>query len=236
MPEMLEMNALDQIIDELSDDGRSLAGPLLKTKVLASRIKNQEIVNWASRELEGYREVEYLPYYRYVRPVYNWIIRQRGLELPPAPVPQIVFDEETRRRFFRGRMEDAVTVLESLSKRSDGDGALHKDYGADICQFLTERIENNRQLNIRILRFTSTTDVSETVQVLAVIRSKLLDFMLRLESDVPELAKSLSEIGPVKETDQSRITQLFHQMFVIVTGDGNTVVAGDSNNVTAPDR
>jgi hypothetical protein len=89
--ESSDMNAIEQIIGELSDSGKSLEGPLLNTKVLASRIKNDEIRDWARRELVGYRDLDELPSYRYVRPVYQWVILQRGTEMPLAPVPVMVF-------------------------------------------------------------------------------------------------------------------------------------------------
>ncbi len=50
------MNATDQIIEELTNPSKSLAAPILKTKVLASRIKNQEIIDWADKEMAGYRD------------------------------------------------------------------------------------------------------------------------------------------------------------------------------------
>jgi hypothetical protein len=231
--ELLDMNALEQIIEELYNDQRSLEGPLLKTKVLASRIKNDEIKDWASRELIGYRDGRELPSYRFVRPVYEWQIRQRGEELPPAAVPRMLFDEEIRELYFRGRMDQAVKVLESLTSRTDGDGILRKDYAADICQFLTRKIKNNAQLNIWILRLVSLTDISEVVQVLSMIRSTLLDFILGLESDIPDLVKPLSSISRIAAPEQARVAQIFHNTVINVMGHGNTVVAGD-NNETAP--
>ena len=230
--ESSDMNAIEQIIEELSDSGKSLEGPLLKTKVLASRIKNEEIREWASQELVGYRDIDELPTYRYVRPVYQWVVLQRGMELPLAPVSILVFDEETRKRFFRGRMEGAVASLESLAKRNDGEGFIRKEFGADICQFLTARIVNNEVLKIRILKLFSTTDNSETTQVLAGIRSMLQDFMLKLEADVPVLDKPLNKISSIGATDQARITNIFHNTIINVTGDRNTIVTGDSNKVS----
>ena len=103
---ILQMNALRQIIEELSYDNKSLAGPLLKTKVLASRIKNQVVFNWASRELIGYRDEKELPAYRFVRPVFQWEIVQAGISKQKAVVPISIFDEKNSARFFRGRMED----------------------------------------------------------------------------------------------------------------------------------
>jgi hypothetical protein len=154
------------------------------------------------------------------------------MELPLAPVSIMVFDEETRKRFFRGRMEGAVANLESLAKRNDGEGFIRKEFGADICQFLTGRIVNNGVLKIRILQLFCTTDNSETTQVLAGIRSMLQDFMLKLEADVPALDKPLGKISSIGATEQARITNIFHNTIINVTGDRNTIVTGDSNKVS----
>jgi hypothetical protein len=129
-------------------------------------------------------------------------------------------------------MEDAVATLESLAKRSDGQGFIRKEFGADICQFLTRRIVNNDKLGIRIIQLFSATDTSETIHVLSGIRSMLQDFMLNLEADVPALDKPLSQIRGIGDTEQARITNIFHNTIINVTGDGNTVVTGDSNNVS----
>lgn len=223
------MNALEQIIEELSDDQHSLAGPLLKTKVLASRIGNEEIMAWATRELEGYREEKELPSYRFVKPVFKWIVSENGLVLRPAPVPFTLFDEKFQERLFQGRMVDSVMVIESLTKRKDGNGVVHKEFGEDFCQALTKKIKNNQERRINILHFTSDIDALEAIQVLARIRSKLLDFMLRLEADVPVLDKPLSQIKPIGVAEQSKVTQIFN---ITVTGDGNTVVAGDKNTAS----
>lgn len=226
------MNALEQIIEELSDDQRSLAGPLLKTKVLASRIGNEDIKNWASQELLGYRDLPELPSYRLVRPVYEWQVRQKGEVLPPEPVPIMLFDEETRLQYFRGKIDHAVKVLETLTQRGDGDATLRTNYPADICQFLTGKIQKNAERGITILRFRSTTDISEVVQVLSTIRAILLDFILALEKDMPNLDKPINEISQIDDSEQSKVTQIFHNTVITVTGHGNTVVAGDKNSAS----
>jgi AbiTii len=157
----------------------------------------------------------------------------KGPEINPNGCYLMLFDEETRLLYFRGRMDGAVKVLESVTKRNDGDSFMGKEYAPDICQFMTKKILHNDKLNIVILRLICTIDISEAVQVLAAIRSKLLDFILRLEADVPELAKPLSQISPIEGAGQSTITQIFHNTVITVTGNANTVVTGDSNDTSS---
>lgn len=55
------MDLVSRIINELVDDKSSLNGALLKTKVLASRIGNQELIAWTNSELSGYDDESELP-------------------------------------------------------------------------------------------------------------------------------------------------------------------------------
>jgi len=56
--------------------------------------------------------------------------------------------------------------------------------------------------------------------------------MLKLEADVPVLDKPLNKISSIGATDQARITNIFHNTIINVTGDRNTIVTGDSNKVS----
>lgn len=48
------MKLLDTIISELVNVEISLSSPLLKTKILASRLQNKELLEWVNNELKGY--------------------------------------------------------------------------------------------------------------------------------------------------------------------------------------
>ena len=47
------MELISQIINDLIDEEKSLNSALLKTKVLASRIQNQNLLDWINNELSG---------------------------------------------------------------------------------------------------------------------------------------------------------------------------------------
>ncbi|MBK7490043.1 MAG: hypothetical protein IPI74_09620 [Bacteroidales bacterium] len=58
------MKLINDIINELIDTEKSIVSPLLKTKVLASRLGNDVLLTWVSNELKGYENKDELPDYR----------------------------------------------------------------------------------------------------------------------------------------------------------------------------
>ena len=58
------MKLIQDIINELVDSELSINSPLLKTKVLASRLQNDELLIWVTNELKGYDNDGDLPSYR----------------------------------------------------------------------------------------------------------------------------------------------------------------------------
>src|SRR5690554_4053363 len=60
------MQKISSIVDQLTISDSPLATPLLETKVLATRIKNDELLKWVNQEIEGYNEDAILPNYRIV--------------------------------------------------------------------------------------------------------------------------------------------------------------------------
>ena len=225
------MSPIEQIIDELTDMSKSLMGPILKTKVFASRIGNQEIADWADKEATGYRDQsDCVPGYRATRPVFKSTYSQATVMKTDVPLPMTIFDDEIGKLLFKPREEPSVSALELIMDRKSEEGQVRKVFGADFCQMLTSRIINNASHNITIYALAIITDISEIAYVLASIRSKLLDFMLKLEMDLPQLETSAGKAQPLRREDQERVTNIFNQT-IFVTGDGNTVAIGAGNSI-----
>jgi len=45
---------ITDIVNQLTDTTSSLTSILLKVKVLAVRLKNQRLIDWVTKEIEGY--------------------------------------------------------------------------------------------------------------------------------------------------------------------------------------
>lgn len=55
---------INDIAQNLVEQNGSVESALLKTKVLAYKIKNDNLINWVNGELNGYNNIKELPEYR----------------------------------------------------------------------------------------------------------------------------------------------------------------------------
>jgi hypothetical protein len=224
------MTMLEKIIDELTEPALSLAGPLLKTKVLASRIGNEELLNWVDRELSGYRgkNKSEIPDYRKARPVLTCTILEGGSMFQNEPLPLLLINEEFRKGLLDHKLDDSIQTLEQQAAGTYGD-VIGKEYGSDMCAILTKQLISNPR-HIQFINLKIAIHISEITQALSLIRSRLLDFMLKLESEVPNLDELIKEKITFKEEVNQKINQLIQQT-IIYAGDNNTLITGNQNQV-----
>src|SRR6185312_479935 len=111
------MSTLDEIINNLTDSSKTLLDPILKTKVLATRMKNAELLAWADQEMIGYSDSRAVPCYRYGKSVYYCSLQQPGGIQENASLPLLIFDEEIRDWFLKHPFTDGVAALESMNSR-----------------------------------------------------------------------------------------------------------------------
>jgi len=224
------MNSIESIIEELQDISKSLAGPLLKTKVLAKRIGNSELFKWADRELTGYRQEDEkidIPKYRHCKPQFTCNISQGFNTMFNQPLPLLALQEEFRNKLLQHVLEDGIQTLEEKASGRTGD-YLGKEYGLDMLGILNRLL--NPGANIKIEYLSEKIHISEITQVLSVIRSKLLDFMLEVEAALPHLDEAMRKKIEVKKEDKRKIQRIIHQT-IINAGDNNKITTGSDNNI-----
>lgn len=224
------MTIIEQIIDELSDSGKSLTNPLLKTKVLATRIGNEELMKWTNDELSGYKTEE-LPSYRLAKSNITCTLQQGYDTYQNVPLPLMVFEKEFRDNLQQFRLTDSILTLEN-QERENKNGMIYKDFGPDMCAYLTKMaIDAGQQFAIATMRII--VHVSQITQTLAEVRAKLLGFMLQLEKEVPNLDDLIKNKLIVKENVNEKVEQIYHQTIINTSGFGNTITAGEKNTVTS---
>lgn len=223
------MNLIESIIEELLDTTKSLAGPLLKTKVLANRIENTELYEWADKELIGYRNDNInAPLYRLSRPSFSCTIRQGFNDVYNQPLPLLVIKEDFRNKMIAHELPHGIQALEEQASGKSGD-FIGREYSADMIAILNTQITPGA--NIKILQLSVKVHISEIIQTLSVIRSKLLDFMLKVEAEFPQLEELIKQKIAVNTEDKNKLEQIIHQTFIYAR-DGNTITTGDRNTLS----
>ncbi|MBK9221005.1 MAG: hypothetical protein IPO16_02640 [Saprospiraceae bacterium] len=224
---------IKEIIELLSDGNQSLVTPLLKTKVFASRLKNDELLDWVNREINGYNGLNEadIPNYRIAKALSSCTL-QRGYQIENnTPVPiSLIENTEAKKLFTEIILLDGVESLETLAK--DKKKMLYRKLPVDFANFLTLQIRK-KDPNLLIGNISVFTDISAVIQALTEIRSKFLDLLLSIEAAFPKIADIGSESPETLTNVNKQVTLIMKQININHTSEGSTVNIGDGNQINS---
>ena len=106
-------------------------------------------------------------------------------------------------------------------------GILEAVFPAELAAMMERNIKKMGNPFFQIVRARKYTSVNVVTQILSVIRSKLLDFMLKLDEEFGNVTE-LEELQKKNE----RISTIMNQT-IINTGNGNVVNTGDKSKIKA---
>ncbi|SHF03410.1 hypothetical protein SAMN05444278_1231 [Psychroflexus salarius] len=222
---------IDKIIDELSDSNQSLVNPLLKTKVIATRIGNIELLNWINKELNGYNSIQSnsdLPDYRNAKANSSCTLKVGYGIQENTPVPIAYLKDEGLRDFFiKFPLVDGVQTLETYTTNPKGD-TLGKNLSVDFWKMVTSEFRKTG-VNITVTNISVTTSISSITQTLSEIRSKFLDLMLAVETEFPNISDISSSTKEQKNELSDKITLILKQVNITNSGDGSSINTGNDN-------
>lgn len=217
---------LDQIKNDVLDQGVPLAGALRKCVVLGGRSGSTELRDWAARELRGYEpDNADLPAYRTVTAVLqmDWgsmAYEARGQTISPSQLPD----------FARDKVKEQVTMyqgvgeLEAMHATSLGDGHLRLSFqnASGLAAYMTS--ENEDGMVVR--RLYHSVSPNALAGVLDTIRTTLTELVAEMRDGATD-----AEGVPSAET----ATQAVH---VAVHGDRNRVrvVSDQATGSTAVEK
>ncbi|MEN2402382.1 hypothetical protein GKZ90_0021510 [Flavobacterium sp. MC2016-06] len=221
------MKLINDIVNELIDTEKSINSPLLKTKVLASRLQNETLLRWVSNELKGYNHSDELPDYRKFKGniVGTYIVGNQQYNNQPVPI--IGIDDEFRKSLTNMNFYDSVSSLENL-KREDGRGKLEHVFPAEITGLIEENWINMGNPYLQLVNCKRWVAGNAVAGILASIRNNLLDFMLKIDSEFG----NITEIEELK-TKKKAIATIMNQTIINNTGDGNILNTGGKANISA---
>ncbi|MBQ5939862.1 hypothetical protein [Massilia sp. AB1] len=214
------MKLLNDIVGLLMNEAGSLNEALLKTKVLLHQIGHRELVGWVTSELSGYPDDAELPPYRKVHfQVYGTITN--GYHIYPR---RILSARHLRKQFgdvFEvAQIAQAIGVLEKNVSESTAESAMTKQFGPQVDKLLSEPYAGGYYVEGSY----SYIGIGQIQQILIEVRSRLLDFILELQSEV---GMSVQEEDIKKMTISLDVPGMFGKA---VFGDNTTILLGNHNN------
>jgi AbiTii-like protein len=220
------MELIGNIINELIEAERSLVTPLLKTKYLATKLKNNELLQWVNNELGGYTGKAELPPYRKYPAFVSGTYLNGSYQFRNQPIPLHGISADMEKWYNSIEFYQSVETLE-LFKINDKSGKIIGALTTDLIGLLEIGLKTTGNPYIQILDAQKWTSISCVTEVLSAVRSKLLDFMLKIDEEFC----NITEIEDLR-TNNKRITSIMNQT-IITSGDGNVLNTGNNVNITA---
>lgn len=211
------MKIIDELIDELTNKSVFITDILIKTKVLAHKLKNSELKTWIDSELDGY-ETENLPEYRILCCQLVGTISDGFQRASNYLIPLIEFDEELKEKISTFKLYQSISTLDHFTNHEKSE-KMRMDIPTEYCGHLSKGLENG----FVVESAKRQIDKTQVVQLLTAVRTKLLDFLLQLND---EFGDNENEKILTEEQIKKKASSLFHHTFF---GNNTTIIVGDNN-------
>ena len=221
------MKMIENIIELLSDDKQSLTNALLKTLILASRLDNNELKNWATNELKGYRNTTLLPEYRRAKANPKCSITDGINYYQNQPMPVTIFSKKIADFLVSLPLDQGIKNLEQIASSTDNDYIV-KEFGDDYSAWLTSEAQKSGQ-RIQLAHIRILVHIGEVNHTLGEIRTRLLELMLELEKQYPNIDKEIETKKINKKQVNAIIVNIMSQVNITTTGNNNIVNTGSHN-------
>lgn len=218
------MKLISQIINDLVDDQKSLNTALLKTKVLASRIQNVELLDWVNSELSGYKIVEDLPEYR--KNIFNDLkgsFLNGRMKYTNTQIPTAGLDEDFEKKLRSTEFMDSITGLEKLIN-FEKSSTLTSPVRAEMAALIEDNWQNMGNPYLQIISVYRVISKNSILEIISNVRNKLLDFILEIDGKFGDITE-ITDLRMKKEEVSSIVNN------TIIHGDGNVLNTGEKAHI-----
>ncbi len=167
---------LQEIQSDILNHEVPVSAVLRKAKVLAAHLESEELQEWASLELDGYREISDLPDYRVLPTAVSgqltgpaYVIHNRAVQ-----ISQIANDSLKERLSTYHLMVGVRQIEELATNLGEQKIFLSPDVTAAVNHYVSEGGYGYATLHYLL-------NSSDFVQVLDTVRTRLLDFIIKLD-------------------------------------------------------
>lgn len=210
------MKVIDEIIDQLSSENVRLTDSLLKAKIVAFKLKNEELKEWIDNEINGYKDGN-LPGYRIFQCTVMGTLNNGYQRATNFVVPLSHLDDELQQGITTVYLTQSLATLDDFIRNPDST-KMAIQIPPDHCWALSQGLGGN----VHIETARREIDKTQIVQCVTEIRNKLLDFMLNLSEEIDGDEIDLKSNPSLSDTSKS----LFNQA---IFGDNTTIIVGDKN-------
>ena len=203
------MSLFSQLIDEVADQkNHSLSDVLLKAKVLASKLRGRKFRQWIDAEINGYSKDDALPEYRILGASLIGTFAGYFSSRLTTPMSVSHLEASMYESFSKHKERHGVSYVEDLIK-NEGDIGMHMD-GYAINYLREHGVQVSDMLLNNVFKKISPHSCQ---QLLNGVRSRLLDFLLELREQFPNLETDDSATANLNPSDVDAAVEnkVYHQ-------------------------
>jgi len=213
------MSLLREIQSSAVDANEPISTLLRKCKILAVRLGSSEFKSWVDFELNGYPDVDEMPEYRIMSvSCKGHFSGGFGAAMNNAEIPSNCIPKEYRENLYTTYMVQPISSLESLINDSDG-GTVQEPWPANV----TAHFGMKMYQGYNCMQAWKVIPINALVGVLDMIRNRVLNFVLEIESEDPQAGDAPLNSQPVAE---EKIQQIFHTH---ISGNVQNLATGSSH-------
>ena len=217
------MSLLREIQSEIASRDANVTDLLLKCKILAARLKSQELAAWVNAELNGYPKPTPIPDYRKFSCMHYASFADAAFSYPKEALPRWIFPEEAQEQLAHVEFRQGIAEAAAFSSED----------GAQIPRPEWQPWVQKSNKSANVLRVWTEIGGGNFVQLVSAVKSRILDFVLDIEAANPDAGEAPVGSEPIP----GRVVhQIFHNHFhspINNLAQGNEAVTQTINGMSA---
>lgn len=197
------MSLLREIQDEVAQKSDDTTTILRKCKILAARLKSGQLAQWVDCELNGYPKAQPIPGYRRLTVIYYASFANSAWQVPKTPIPSKIVPEQHRESFNSIEFREGMAKADTLA-RSKVNITVHQP---DLVPAVDGKIYPNMSCH----GVWAEIPPNEFQQLTSAVKNRILDFVLKLESENPDAGEAPPNTAPIPaEKLQPLVQNIFY--------------------------
>jgi hypothetical protein len=184
------MSLLREIQTVVASNDGDVITALRKCKILAARLRSDELAHWVDFELDGFPMSQPVPEYRRLSVDCHANFMNMGWRVSDRPVPRFAVPENIADAVFSPiEFREGITVAKAYSET-----------GATInLPALAIHIENHRVMcpGLQCTDAWQQISATEFQQLISAVKNRILDFSLKIEIENPAAGEARPDTQPV---------------------------------------
>ena len=181
-------------------------------------LEDENLINWANKELSGYDSINELPEYRKLkgRVMASYIVGNMKYSNAPFIISHL--DDDIQENLININLYSSISTLEEMKNK--GESRIGKPIPPEFYILLQENT------NAHIIEASVNTDLSSINDVISKVRVKILKTLLFLEKEFGNLDELDIDISIKNKEELKNIVQHIHFNLYdnsIKIGDGNKI-------------